>query len=226
MNTIKACLFDLDGVIVDTAVYHYKAWKQLADQLGFDFTEHQNEQLKGVSRVRSLQLILAWGGVSKTEAEQEALATLKNTWYVEMISKMTPAEILPGAKEFLEACRAAGLKIALGSASKNSPLILERTGLVAHFDAVIDGNSVTKAKPDPEVFLKGAEELDVQPNECVVFEDAVAGIEAAKAGGMKAVGIGSPEVLTEADLVVSGLNKVQPPSPLKGEQDGWVLNKL
>ncbi|WP_295648511.1 beta-phosphoglucomutase [uncultured Mucilaginibacter sp.] len=208
MSTIKACLFDLDGVIVDTAVYHYKAWKQLANSLGFDFTEHQNEQLKGVSRVRSLQLILGWGGVNKTEAEQEELATLKNTWYVEMISKMTPAEILPGAKEFLEACRAAGLKIALGSASKNSPLILERTGLVAHFDAVIDGNKVSKAKPDPEVFLKGAEELGVQPNECVVFEDAVAGIEAAIAGGMKSVGIGSPELLGKADLVVSGLDKM------------------
>lgn len=208
MSTIKACLFDLDGVIVDTAVYHYKAWKQLANSLGFDFTEHQNEQLKGVSRVRSLQLILGWGGVTKTEAEQEELATLKNTWYVEMISKMTPAEILPGAKEFLEACRAAGLKIALGSASKNSPLILERTGLVAHFDAVIDGNKVSKAKPDPEVFLKGAEELGVQPNECVVFEDAVAGIDAAIAGGMKSIGIGSPELLGKANLVVSGLDKM------------------
>jgi beta-phosphoglucomutase len=208
MTLIKACLFDLDGVIVDTAVYHYKAWKQLANSLGFDFTEHQNEQLKGVSRVRSLELILGWGGVTKTAEEQHELATLKNTWYVEMISKMTPAEILPGAKEFLEACRAAGLKIALGSASKNSPLILERTGLTAHFDAVIDGNSVTKAKPDPEVFLKGAEVLGVQPNECVVFEDAVAGIEAAIAGGMKSVGIGSPELLGAADLVVSGLDKM------------------
>jgi beta-phosphoglucomutase len=208
MTLIKACLFDLDGVIVDTAVYHYKAWKQLANSLGFDFTEHQNEQLKGVSRVRSLELILGWGGVTKTVEEQHELATLKNTWYVEMISKMTPAEILPGAQEFLEACRAAGLKIALGSASKNSPLILERTGLAAHFDAVIDGNSVTKAKPDPEVFLKGAEALGVQPNECVVFEDAVAGIAAAIAGGMKSVGIGSPELLGDADLVVSGLDKM------------------
>jgi beta-phosphoglucomutase len=208
MTLIKACLFDLDGVIVDTAVYHYKAWKQLANSLGFDFTEHQNEQLKGVSRVRSLELILGWGGVTKTTEEQHELATLKNTWYVEMISKMTPDEILPGAKEFLEACRAAGLKIALGSASKNSPLILERTGLSGHFDAVIDGNSVTKAKPDPEVFLKGAEALGVQANECVVFEDAVAGIEAAIAGGMKSVGIGSPELLGDADLVVSGLDKM------------------
>lgn len=208
MDTIKACIFDLDGVIVDTAVYHYKAWKKLANQLGFDITEHQNEQLKGVSRVRSLELILQWGGITKSAAEQEELASLKNSWYVDMISKMTPAEILPGAKEFLEDCRAAGLKTALGSASKNSMMILEKINLVDMFDAVIDGNKVSKAKPDPEVFLKGAEELGVLPANCVVFEDAIAGVEAAKNGGMKAVGVGSPEVLTEADMVIGGLNEM------------------
>lgn len=208
MTTIKACLFDLDGVIVDTAIYHYKAWKRLANQLGFDFTEEQNEKLKGVSRTRSLELILQWGGISKSPAEQEQLATLKNTWYVDMISHMTPAEILPGAKEFLIACRDAGLKTALGSASKNSMMILEKVAIVDLFDAVIDGNKVTKAKPDPEVFLKGAEAVGVTPVECVVFEDAIAGVEAAIAGGMKAVGIGSPDVLGEANLVVSGLNEM------------------
>ncbi len=208
MTTIKACIFDLDGVIVDTAVYHYKAWKRLANQLGFDFTEEQNEKLKGVSRTRSLELILQWGGISKSPAEQEELATLKNTWYVDMISHMTPAEILPGAKEFLVTCRAAGLKTALGSASKNSTMILEKVDIVDLFDAVIDGNKVTKAKPDPEVFLKGAEAVGVSPAECVVFEDAIAGVEAAVAGGMKAVGIGSPDVLGEANLVISGLDKM------------------
>jgi len=208
MNTIKACIFDLDGVIVDTAVYHYKAWKRLANSLGFDFTEHQNEQLKGVSRVRSLELILGWGGITKTPAEQEALATEKNNWYVDMISHMTPDEILPGAKEFVQSCRDAGIKTALGSASKNSMTILEKIGMVDMFDAVIDGNKVSKAKPDPEVFLKGAEELGIPPENCVVFEDAIAGIEAAHNGGMKAVGIGSPNVLTGADLVVSGLDKM------------------
>jgi beta-phosphoglucomutase len=208
MTTIKACIFDLDGVIVDTAVYHYKAWKRLANQLGFDFTEEQNEKLKGVSRTRSLELILQWGGITKTPAEQEELATLKNTWYVDMISHMTPAEILPGAKEFLSACRQAGLKTALGSASKNSMMILEKVDIVNLFDAVIDGNKVTKAKPDPEVFLKGAEAVGVSPAECVVFEDAIAGVEAAIAGGMKAVGVGSPEVLHEANLVISGLNEM------------------
>ncbi len=208
MNTIKACIFDLDGVIVDTAIYHYKAWKKLANQLGFDFTEHDNEQLKGVSRTRSLQIILQLGGITKTEAEQEELASLKNSWYVEMISHMQPDEILPGAKEFVQACRTAGIKTALGSASKNSMMILDKIGMTSLFDAIIDGNKVTKAKPDPEVFLKGAEELRVAPASCVVFEDAIAGIAAAKAGGMKAVGIGLPEVLTEADLVLSGLDKM------------------
>jgi beta-phosphoglucomutase len=202
---IRACIFDLDGVIVDTAVYHYKAWKRLANELGFDFTEENNEKLKGVSRVRSLELILEWGGVKKTEAEKEELAARKNDWYVEMISHMTPAEILPGAKEFLEACRAAGIKTALGSASKNSMTILDHIKLTGLFDAIIDGNKVTKAKPDPEVFLKGAEALKVLPADCVVFEDAIAGVEAAINGGMKVVGIGSPTVLDEADLVINGL---------------------
>ena len=208
MDTIKACIFDLDGVIVDTAVYHYKAWRRLANELGFDISDEQNEKLKGVSRVHSLELILQWGGVTKTEAEQNDLATKKNEWYVEMISHMTPAEILPGAKEFVESCRAAGLKTALGSASKNSMTILEKIDITGLFDAVIDGNKVSKPKPDPEVFLAAAEELNIAPANCVVFEDAIAGVEAAKNGGMKAVGIGSPEVLNEADLVVSGLDKM------------------
>ncbi|HZX59240.1 MAG TPA: beta-phosphoglucomutase [Mucilaginibacter sp.] len=208
MNNIKACIFDLDGVIVDTAVYHYKAWKRLANELGFDFTEHDNEKLKGVSRMASLDLILQWGGITKTDAEKEELATRKNNWYVDMISHMTPDEVLPGAVAFLEACRNAGLKTALGSASKNSVTILQKTGIEHLFDAVIDGNKVSKPKPDPEVFLKGAEELNTRPENCVVFEDAIAGVEAAIAGGMKVVGIGSPDVLGEANLVVKGLNEM------------------
>ena len=208
MSTVKACLFDLDGVIVDTAVYHYKAWKRLADQLGLKFSEQDNELLKGVSRVRSLEIILELNHVTKSAEEQTELATLKNNWYVEMINQMTPAEILPGAKEFLEACRAAGIKTALGSASKNSGTILNKINLAGLFDAIVDGNHVSKAKPDPEVFLKGAEELGVLPAHCVVFEDAIAGVEAAINGGMKVVGIGSPQVLTKANLVVSGLDKM------------------
>jgi beta-phosphoglucomutase len=204
----KACIFDLDGVIVDTAVYHYKAWKRLANEMGFDFTEHQNEQLKGVSRMASLDLILGWGQVTgATEAEKEEMATRKNLWYTDMINLMTPDEILSGAEEFVQACRDAGIKTAIGSASKNTPIILAKLQLTQLFDAIVDGNSVSKAKPDPEVFLKGAEALGVEPAACVVFEDAVAGIEAALNAGMKAVGIGSPKMLTEADVVVSGLDK-------------------
>lgn len=208
MTLTKACIFDLDGVIVDTAVYHYKAWKRLANELGFDFTEEDNEKLKGVSRTRSLELILQWGGVTKTDAEKEELATRKNTWYVEMISKMTPDEVLPGATEFLQACIDTGIKTALGSASKNSKMILEKTGIAHFFNAVIDGNKVSKPKPDPEVFLKGAEELGIPPTNCVVFEDAIAGVEAAIAGGMRVVGIGSPQVLGKANLVVRGLDEM------------------
>jgi beta-phosphoglucomutase len=205
MSNLKACIFDLDGVIVDTAVYHYKAWRRLANQLGFDFTEEQNEELKGISRIESLKIILNWGAVSKTEEEMQELATLKNTWYVEMITKMTPQEILPGAKEFLELVRANHYLTALGSASKNSETILKQIGLMHMFDVLVDGNKVTKSKPDPEVFLVGAAELNVEANACVVFEDAIAGVQAAKAGQMKAVGIGNAAVLKEADLVIPGL---------------------
>jgi len=208
MSKIKACIFDLDGVIVDTAVYHYKAWRRLANQLGFDFTEEQNEELKGISRIESLKIILHWGGVTKSDEEMQELATLKNTWYVDMITKMTPDEILPGAREFLELVRANNYLTALGSASKNSGTILNQIGLIDLFDALVDGNKVTKSKPDPEVFLVGAQELNVSPEECVVFEDAIAGVQAAKAGKMKAVGIGKADVLTEADIVVAGLNEM------------------
>ena len=158
--------------------------------------------------MHSLDLILQWGGVTKTDAEKEELATRKNNWYVDMITKMTPDEILPGAEEFLQSCIDAELKTALGSASNNSMTILEKVGIAHFFNVVIDGNKVSKPKPDPEVFLKGAEELGVPPAHCVVFEDAIAGIEAAINGGMKAVGIGSPDVLTKATLVVSGLDKM------------------
>lgn len=203
MTTVKACLFDLDGVIVDTAVYHFQAWRRLANELGFDFTEHQNEQLKGISRMESLELILNWGGVTLTEEEKVAWATKKNQWYLDLVMQMTPNEVLPGVPEFLKSLRANGIKIALGSASKNSKLILERIQMLDYFDAIIDGNNITKGKPDPQVFLMGAKATGAQPSECVVFEDAVAGVQAAKAGGMKAVGVGSADILTEADIVIA-----------------------
>lgn len=205
---IHACIFDLDGVIVDTAVYHYQAWKRLANELGFDFTETENERLKGISRARSLELILEWGGIHRTADEQRELATRKNDWYVAMIDRMTPEEILPGAKEFLEQVRNAGVKTALGSASKNAGTILERTGLLPFFDVIVDGNTVSASKPDPEVFLKCAAALDVEPQHCVVFEDAIAGITAAKAAGMEAIGIGDATTLTGADAVIPGLHAI------------------
>ncbi len=207
-GTIKACLFDLDGVLVDTARYHFKAWRRLANELGIDFTENQNEQLKGISRIESLNKILSWGKLEKTTEEKELLATQKNDWYVEMISGMTPAEVLPGTLPFLREVKAAGYRIALGSASKNAGLILKKTMLDTFFDALVDGNMVSKSKPDPEVFLTGALLLAVSPQECVVFEDALAGIEAAHNGGMKTIGIGDPALLQTADRVVANLGEL------------------
>jgi beta-phosphoglucomutase len=208
MKKINAFIFDLDGVIVDTAKYHYKAWKTLANKLGFDFTEHDNERLKGVSRVRSLEILLEIGGKNFDEQTKKELATQKNTEYVEYISQMTPAEILPGVTEFLKSAQTEGLKIVLGSASKNAPLILDKIGLTHFFDAIIDGNKVVNAKPDPEVFVKGAAAVNVNLTECIVFEDAVAGIEAAKNAEMKAIGIGTPEILGNADVVVPGFKNL------------------
>jgi beta-phosphoglucomutase len=207
-NQKIGCLFDLDGVLVDTAVYHYQAWKALANSLGFDFSEAQNEHLKGINRMRSLEMILEWGSVKKTAEEMEALATTKNAAYVEMISKMTENEVLPGSKQLLNDLKAAGIKIALGSASKNSGLILERTGLAPLFDVIVDGNHVGTSKPDPEVFLRGAEGLGIAPEHCVVFEDAQAGVQAAIAGNMKVVGVGEATNLEGADLVIKDLSGI------------------
>lgn len=204
MRNIKAFIFDLDGVIVDTAKYHYLAWKDLANNLGFDFTVEDNERLKGVSRVRSLEILLEIGKKDFDEQTKVEFATRKNNQYVGLISKMTPDEILPGVTDFLQSTKDAGIKIVLGSASKNAPLILDKIGLEPYFDAVIDGNKVNKAKPDPEVFLKGASAVKVHSSKCVVFEDAVAGIEAAKNAGMTAIGVGDPQTLKSADAVISG----------------------
>ncbi|GAB3338969.1 beta-phosphoglucomutase [Larkinella ripae] len=202
---IKALLFDLDGVIVDTAIFHYQAWRRMANTLGFDISEEFNEQLKGISRTESLDLILAHGELTLSDERKAELATQKNDWYLELVSQMTPANILPGVTDFFAQVKTARLKTALGSVSKNARLILERIGMLDDFDAIIDGTKISRGKPDPEVFLKGAAELGAQADECLVFEDAVAGIEAAKRGGMLAVGIGDPAVLTRADLVAGSL---------------------
>ncbi len=205
---IQACLFDLDGVLVDTAKYHYQAWKKLAQTLGFDISPQQNEQLKGISRTESLAKLLRWGGVSLSADTRAQLAEQKNDWYVAMIAAMTPDAVLPGARELLQALRQRGIRTALGSASKNARLILEKTGLTGAFDAIVDGNRVTQSKPDPTVFLTGAAALGVRPDRCVVFEDAAAGVLAAKRAGMKAVGVGDPDELHEADWVVADLTGI------------------
>jgi beta-phosphoglucomutase len=210
---IEACIFDLDGVVVDTAKYHFIAWKALAEELGFVFTLEDNERLKGVSRKQSLEILLEIGKKQFSETEKLAMAEKKNTLYVTYIEKMTPEEILPGVEKFLQELKSNGIKTALGSASKNAPMILERIGLTGFFDVIVDGNSISEAKPNPEVFLKGAEKLGVQPEHCVVFEDAIAGVEAARNAKMYCVGIGKPENLGLADFVIPGF-------------DGFTLEKL
>lgn len=200
----KGLIFDLDGVIVDTAKYHFLAWRRLADTFDVDFDEEKNEQLKGVSRVESLRRILDWSGKSLPEGEFQEAMDRKNRWYLEFINQMQPDEILPGVEQFLREAKAASYGIALGSASKNAPAILQKVGLTHYFDSIIDGNRTSRSKPDPEVFLLGSEDLGLAPEHCVVFEDAQAGIEAAKAAGMFAIGIGEADVLQQADHVIPG----------------------
>ena len=205
----KCGIFDLDGVLVDTAKYHYLAWKQLAAQLGFEFTLEQNEALKGLSRMRSLEILLADGGLTGkfTDAEMEKLAAEKNEIYVRYIRELKQEELFPGVVETFRAMKAADVKIALGSASKNASMILDRLQITPYFDAIIDGTKVTKAKPDPEVFLLAAQELGIAPCDCVVFEDSQAGIEAAKSADMLAVGVGTQAQLPKADLLVSNVSE-------------------
>jgi beta-phosphoglucomutase len=200
----KAAIFDLDGVIVDTAKYHYLAWRELAEKLGFSFTKEDNERLKGVSRIRSLEILLEVGGITLSSMDFERAMQEKNDRYVAYISNMDENEILPGAKEYLLYLRELGIKTALGSASKNAPLILKRLGLHEYFDGIADGNSVSRPKPAPDVFLEGARLVHELPHDCAVFEDAKAGVEAAKAAGMFCVGVGNSEMLAGADIVIEG----------------------
>jgi len=205
---IKACIFDLDGVIVDTAKYHFTAWRQLANDLGFDFTKEDNEKLKGVSRMDSLDLILQWGGVDKNEEERLTLATKKNDNYLQYVNAMKPEEVLPGVEAFIKAIKADGIKIGLGSASKNAVAILERVGLIDLFETIIDGTKTTKGKPDPQVFQMGAANLGVKPNETIVFEDAEKGVQAALNGDFYAIGIGDAKTLGHAHYVMDDFEGV------------------
>lgn len=193
-------IFDLDGVIVDTAKYHYLAWKKLANRLGFDFTLEQNELFKGVSRKRCLEILLDIGGIKATQDQFEQWMAEKNEDYLSYIDKMDDSEILPDVHKILNFLKDNNIPIALGSASKNAKPILEKVKLLDYFDCIVDGNNVTKAKPDPEVFLIAAQKLGIEPEYCVVFEDAVAGIEAANNANMTSIGMGEPNVLSKADF--------------------------
>ena len=194
----KGFIFDLDGVIVDTAKYHYLAWKKLANELGFEFTKEQNELFKGVSRKRCLEILLDIGDIKATTEQFDRWMVEKNIDYLKYIEKMNASEILPDVTRVLEYLKEREIPIALGSASKNARPILEKVALLHYFDIIVDGNNVTKAKPDPEVFLIAAKQLEVHSDNCIVFEDAVAGIQAANAAKMVSIGIGDSTILNEA----------------------------
>ena len=204
----KGFIFDLDGVIVDTAKYHFLAWRRLANSIDVDFTEVQNEQLKGVSRVKSLEKILEWGNKTISEEQFTALMTTKNDEYLSYVDQMDASEILPDVPKILNFLKENNQPIALGSASKNARGILKKVNLLDDFDAIVDGTNVTKAKPDPEVFLNAAKAINIQPENCIVFEDSVAGIQAANLAKMISIGIGEKETLHEADFVFKDFTEI------------------
>lgn len=196
----KAFIFDLDGVIVDTAKFHFLAWKKLADSLNINFTHEINEQLKGVSRVRSLEIILSQGNVQASQEDKNNWLVQKNEDYLAFVHQMDKSEILPRVEEVLQFLKTNNQYVVLGSASKNARPILEKVNILHYFDVLVDGNDVTNAKPDPEVFLHGANQVQVAYKDAIVFEDSVAGIQAANVAGMTSVGIGEKEVLHESDF--------------------------
>lgn len=205
----EAVIFDLDGVITDTARYHYLAWKKIANKLKIPFDEAFNERLKGIDRLRSLELLLEHGSLGFSQAEKLRLAEEKNQYYQQLIGVMTPEDTLPGTLDLLKDLRNREIKIGLASISKNAGTVIERLGLAAFFDEVADAARIQRGKPDPEIFLTVAARLQVTPEKCIGVEDAVAGIRAIKAAGMYAVGVGDPLVLTEADEVISGLRNFE-----------------
>lgn len=205
----KGFIFDLDGVIVDTAKYHFLAWQNLAKSIDIDFTHEQNEQLKGVSRVKSLEKILEWGNKTISEELFTSLMGKKNEEYLSFIEKMTDEEILPDVPKILNYLIEKQQPISLGSASKNARPILEKVNLLSKFDAIVDGNDVSKAKPDPEVFLIAAKHLNMKSEDCIVFEDSVAGVQAANTANMISIGIGEKEVLHEADYIFLDFTEIE-----------------
>lgn len=202
MAKIDAVIFDLDGVITDTAEYHYLAWKALADELGVPFDREFNEQLKGISRTDSLEMILEKGNKTLSEEEKEKYAAKKNEHYKTYIEQITPKDLLPGVREFMEEIQADGIKMGLASASKNAQAVIERLEITDLLDTVVDASQVKKGKPHPEVFLKAADQLGVDPQRCVGVEDAQAGVTAIKKANMYAVGVGDANTLAEADWIV------------------------
>ncbi len=204
---MKAALFDLDGVIVDTAQYHFEAWKGIAEKLNYTLSKEKNEALKGVSRVDSLNRILEWAGTTIEENVFQSFLQHKNEAYLNYVEVLGPGDALPGVISFLEELKQKGIPIALGSASKNARPILERLKITHLFEAIVDGNDVRFSKPNPDVFLQGAMKLDVKPENCVVFEDSQAGIEAALAAKMTPIAIGNEGVLTNAVHYIPGFEK-------------------
>jgi len=203
LNLITACIFDLDGVIVDTAHYHFLAWRKLAREFGYELTPTDNERLKGVSRMTSLEIVLQLGGVTASQHEKELMANKKNTWFNDYIERMAPEEIFPGVKQLLRDLRSKGLKVGLASSSKNAKTVIQVLHIQNEFDVIVDGTMITHSKPHPEIFLLAAQKLNVKPEECLVFEDAEAGVEAALAAGMKCVGVGNAQQLDAAHEVVA-----------------------
>lgn len=204
----KAFIFDLDGVIVDTAKYHFLAWQKIAADLGIEFTPEHNEQLKGVSRVRSLDIILGLGKIEASQEDKDKWLIQKNEDYLSYLVDMDSSEILPGVFPVLQFLKENNQPIALGSASKNARPILEKTGIIGYFDVIVDGNDVTNAKPDPEVFIQAARLLGVTNEDSIVFEDSVAGIQAANIAKMTSVGIGEASVLNEAQYIFPDFNHI------------------
>jgi len=204
-----AFIFDLDGVIVSTDEFHYLGWKQMADEEGICFDRTINERLRGVSRMESLSIILEKANRAYSQIEMEQMATRKNKYYRQLLEQLSPANILPGVADFLAVLKEAGIKMAIGSSSKNTPMILEKIGLADFFDAVADGNQIKNSKPDPEVFLLAAALLGVDPASCVVVEDAEAGVDAARAAGMKVIGVGSAASSQNADFRAADLSCIR-----------------
>lgn len=207
MAKTKTFLFDLDGVIVDTAKFHFLSWKEIAAEFDFEFSEKENEQLKGISRVNSLELILKWAGVELLDEKKASFLDRKNRIYLEKVKNLTTEDVLPGVLSTLEFLKERNIKTGIGSASKNAAHILNILNLTSSFDVIVGGNDVSKSKPDPEVFVKGAEALGTPYNQCLVIEDSRAGLMAAKSVEMKTIAIGRTEELSIADYQCSNLSE-------------------